>query len=124
MTPEEIIEKGIENIEKYGHIKGTYGAENVGFCAVGSMRYALAEVSYALAEVSTRIPIPGRYGVSDSDAKAYQVALELLEAEVKAAGWEIQSEVVGSVIPLFNDDNGTTTEDVILMMKKAAHRDC
>ena len=97
MTPEELIGKGIENIEKYGHRKGHYGSKEEGFCAIGSMRT-----------------------VQGIDWKTFHDASERMRrAVITTPGFKLQ-EAYTDPVPSFNDDPATTAEDVILMMKEAA----
>ena len=106
MTPEDILEKGAEALAEHGHVKGTYGMPGYGFCALGSMRH--------VTHGSSLIPL------HSPDYNAYQEAVQRLEDEVEADGWERREG--WDLIPGFNDDPRTTLEDVRLMMKRAAGR--
>ena len=99
MTPEELIEKGIENIEKYGHHKGHFGSREEGYCAIGAIRAA----------------------AWSQDWDTFYEAGERMRAAVKTMPGFACQEGYTDPVPSFNDDPATTTEDVILMMKKAAN---
>lgn len=101
-TPEQLIEAGIENIEKYGHFTGFFGSREEGFCAVGSIRAACQ---------------------APRDWETYCAAERKLSEAIKASGYTLWSSEYTAVIPAFNDDPAHTKEDVILMMKRAIAND-
>jgi len=107
VTPEDILEAGIENLEKYGHIKGHYGITGEGFCAHGAMRWAASGQA-------------GVYLINLRDvdgADAYDQAVRRLDALIRK---EIPGiPAMNDAIVHFNDAPETTTEDVKLMMKRA-----
>lgn len=109
MTPQEVLEKAAANIAEHGHQKGTYGSRQHGFCAIGAIRYAATD----------------GYGVHLADLSATKTqdvatkAEAMLILELAKGGWRCPVEM--SLVPTFNDDPHTTPEDVMLMMKRAAH---
>jgi hypothetical protein len=104
MTPEQIIEGGIEAIQTYGHRKDSYGSTVEGFCAMGSICHAFAMARQ----------------LADADYGSLGEAQNRLRATLHASGYRIPAgHSYTDNVPAFNDDPATTAEDVILMMKKA-----
>ena len=102
MTPEELLLKAADDIAENGHHKGSYfaGEGRTGAaCALGALDRA--------AWGATR-------GVRYSYATE-RVLSEAIGLLVKQCG--------SGLIPRWNDAPGTTAEDVILTLKKAANHD-
>lgn len=109
MTPQEVLVKAAAAIAEHGHIKGGYGSIHSGFCAVGAIRYAACGGTLLSK-------------VHDANAdEVVQAAELLLVEELEGSGEYRWAPSVEVVVPLFNDANATTAEDVMLMMKRAAH---
>ncbi len=44
MKVSKLIQTGIDNINRYGHIKKAYGSKHIGFCMVGSYTSNFAKI--------------------------------------------------------------------------------
>lgn len=108
MTPQEVLEKAAANIAEHGHCKGEYGSLQRGFCALGAIRYAATGT--------------GVYRRDLNAAKTHDLVNQaelMLVLELAKDGWRCGESL--SLVPMFNDAEATSAEDVMLMMKRAAH---
>jgi hypothetical protein len=106
----QILADAVGVIERYGHAKGTLGSCKEGFCAVGAVLHAMDP----------------QWRKSGTSLDSANDAMDLLRAQLFEDGVppeECATEVEWVSIPGWNNNPATTVEDVILAMKKAAHRD-
>lgn len=113
MTPEEALLAAAEDQAKYGHGKGAYFSvavadgdrdawETAPACSLGS----ISRVTQA-----HRHTLTGNYGS----------ATRLLAEQIRRERPDLTVLDDYGVVSRFNDQENTSAEDVILMMKKAAH---
>lgn len=126
MTPENLISEGIKVIERDGWYQGDLyegafpGASRTApVCAMGSLWRALIGTCNVdeLAELSPEWREQRKVYCDAVAAAAEKLRATILDAT--GSDWA-KGISLGSVAG-FNDDPDTTKEDVLLMMKRAAH---
>lgn len=113
MTPEDVLEKAAEVISEHGHLKGAYGGEKAGFCAMGAMRHAIT---------GDALRFFGSEAVTENPALAdvYKEARRLLAQRLAP---DVDPDYSCEAIAEWNDSRHTTAEDVVLALKTAAAHD-
>lgn len=114
MTPEETLAKAADDLATHGHAKETFYAssgeqpwQTAPACALG----AIARVTGYASK---------RQGIVRDEIFASE-AVKKLAATIRAKVGAYADADNYCTVTGYNDDNHTTAEDVILMMKEAAH---
>lgn len=112
MKPSEILHGAIEHIDKYGWCKNVMYDNQGRMCLVGALR--AADGQYVYQPERHEFAVKWYQDVSrcnDSDSFAQVInRIDTLLPGPFAPG-----------LPAFNDAEGTSQEDVILLLKEAAH---
>lgn len=118
MKSNELLLKAADYIARNGHYKGAF--HHGGMSMPPGDLHDFARPSCVLGAMRV---VAGREGINWTFA-SFVRAEKLLCEELGYDDYmrEVEGETV-AVVPLWNDDPSTTAEDVILTMKRAAHRE-
>lgn len=120
MSPQETLLKAAESIAEHGHAKESYFEgraddwETNPACAYGAMARTNPEKFMYSDGYAPR-------GFVQTDVIDRTPAADLLAEQIRREHPEFIKDSTYTTITYFNDRPSTTGEDVILMMKKAAH---
>lgn len=114
MTPEEALLKAADDLAEHGGCKGVFIADREHpdtspACAMG-----------AIARATGQITLDGLVGPDVGQGEA----VRMLAQQIRGGFFPVKPGHAFNIVASFNDSDTTTTEDVILAMKKAANHDC
>jgi hypothetical protein len=124
MTPEEIIEGAIRELDKNGWCQSQYTDPLTGaHCALGALAVAQgAEGQYSAYEDAEFILQAN--GRTQQDVLALREAASMVAHKLsKSIPSYLEPKEAWTVVPGINDRSSTTEEDVKLAMKRALHDD-